>query len=213
MKIAARRALPFFALLGSALAAQPAKARSEADVPPITDTHWIETESSASAQTPETTIRKWPELSQITARAMIAKYGEPNRFGPNALIWLHNGPWEKSIVYRNAWPHSPVKKDQDYLKQVIGYRVPDDKVETLRRFDRRLEVDETTNELSFQSDNESTNFLALNLADDIVTEKRSVDDARDFFRKTLELQRSGKSSEYLEGFLFDVPNERTVVPE
>ena len=177
-----------------------------------TDSHWIETEGSDASKTPEAVIRSWPETPRKTARMMIEKYGRPNRYSEDSLVWVHNGPWEKTVVYREAWPHSAVKRDKDYLKQVIGYHVPEDKVDSLRRFDRRLEVDKETNEVSFQSESERTNFLALNLADEIATDKRSVEDARDFFRKTESFASSGKSSQYCDGLLFSPANERVITP-
>jgi hypothetical protein len=205
--------LGLVALLMAVAAGHKAKASGEIETQkPSATTHWIETKSSDSAQTPETVVREWPELSQKMARAMIEKYGQPVRFNDDALVWEHNGSWQKSVVYRAAWPHSAAKKDVDYLKQTIGYRVPQEKIEDLRRFDKRLSVNTETNEVSFQSESEKTNFLALNLADEIVTEKRSVEDARDYFKKTARLAESGKSSQYTEGFLFPVPNERVVNP-
>jgi len=160
------------------------------------------TEGTQASQTPETVISKWPEGARLTARDMIAKYGEPNRFSEGALVWIDNGPWQKTVVYRNAWPHFLGRKDKDYLEQTISYRVPIEKIEDLKRFDRRLEINESRGQLSARSESEAMNFLALNLADEIVTDKRGVDDARDFMAKTESLSASGKSSNYTKGFLF-----------
>ena len=44
-------------------------------------------------------------------------------------------------------------------------------------------------------------FLALNLANDIVTGKKSVEEARKFYAETM---REMKHPEYKQGFLFDV---------
>jgi len=160
------------------------------------------TEGTQASQTPETVVQKWPEGARATAREMISKYGQPNRFSEGALVWIDNGPWQKTVVYRNAWPHFLGRRDKDYLEQTIAYRVPTDKIEDLKRFDRRLEINESRGQLSSRSESEAMNFLALNLADEIVTEKRGVDDARDFMAKTESLAASGKSSAYTKGFLF-----------
>src|SRR5665213_1085462 len=130
------------------------------------------TEGTEASQTPQTVILKWPEGARVTARAMISKYGEPNRFSEGALVWIDNGPWQKSVVYRSAWPHFLGRKDKDYLEQTIAYRVPAEKIDDLKRFDRRLEVNESRGQLSARSESEALNFLALNLADEIVTDKR-----------------------------------------
>jgi hypothetical protein len=57
------------------------------------------------------------------------------------------------------------------------------------------------------------NILALNLADEIVTDRRSVEDARDFYRETAQLSRSGKTSRYTEGFLFELHNDSGSSPQ
>jgi transposase len=39
------------------------------------------------------------------ARNMIKKYGLPNEATPSMLIWYNNGPWNKTIVHKEAIPH------------------------------------------------------------------------------------------------------------
>jgi hypothetical protein len=159
------------------------------------------------ARSPEETIAQWPELARAAARATIAKYGKPDEIGEDALVWYANGPWKKTIAHRRAWPHYSYMRDKDYLESTIGYAVPTDKLEDLTRFDKRLDVDQASSEMSSRSDGESTNYLALNLADEIIKGKRTVEDARDFYVKTTRLAAAGKSSPYLNGFMFDVRND------
>jgi hypothetical protein len=161
-----------------------------------------QTEGTASSKTPEDAIRKWPEAARVTALAMIAKYGRPTRYSKDALVWIDNGPWEKTVVYRGAWPHFVGRKNKDYLEQTIAYRVPAGKIDELKRFDRRLEVNESRSQLSARSESEPMNFLALNLAHEIVMDRSSVEDARDFYVKTERLSKAGKSSRYMDGLLF-----------
>ena len=163
------------------------------------------TEGTAGSQTPETVIQNWPEGARLTARMMIAKYGEPTRWSEGALVWIANGPWEKSVVYRSAWTHYAGQRDKDYLEQTTAYRVPSGKIEDLRRFNRLLEADVRHGRLSIRSESEPMNFLALNLADEIVTGKRSVEEAREVYLKVERLAKSGKSSAYMEGLLFPKP--------
>ena len=165
-------------------------------------------EKKTQFQSPETAIRKWPEASRVTARAMIAKYGQPERWNEGALTWINNGPWEKTVVYRSWWPRFLGKRNHDNLEQTIAYRVPPEKVDDLKRFDRRLAVDQGRSQLSARSESEPQNFLALNLADEIVTEKRSVEEARDFYGKTERLSKAGKSSAYMGGLLFPDRSDR-----
>jgi hypothetical protein len=160
------------------------------------------TEGTQASRTPDSVVRQWPDAARATARAMIAKYGQPVRWSEAALVWVANGPWEKTVVYRSAWPHFTGRRDKDYLEQTIAYRVPAEKFDALRRFDKRISIDGDTGQLSARSESESTNFLTMNLADEIVTGKREVADARDFYKKTVSLSKSGKSSPYMSGLLF-----------
>jgi hypothetical protein len=106
------------------------------------------TEGTKASQTPETVILKWPEGARAMARRMIEKYGEPARFTEGALVWIGNGFWEKTVVYRSAWPHFLGKRDKDYLEQTIAYQVPDEKLADLKRFDRRIGVSQNGDRLS-----------------------------------------------------------------
>jgi hypothetical protein len=168
--------------------------------------------NSSAVETPETVIRQWPELPREIARETIEKYGEPTQFDDNELIWADVGRWKRTVVYRNGGPRSFWTAGRDHLEQTIVYQVPDDKLEALRRFDPRIKVDKTTAELSARSESEGLNFLALNLAEEIVTEMRGVDDARGFYRETAELAKSGKSSPYLEGFVFSFGSKPVLTP-
>jgi hypothetical protein len=155
----------------------------------------------ALARTADATVQAWPERSRLIARAMIEEYGEPDSFDEITLTWRGNGKWKKSVVYRGTWPHFVTLRGKDYLEQTIGCRVPAGKVEELKRFDAAIGVDREAGELSARSDSEPLNYLALNLAKEIIDDRRSVEDARAFYRKTAELYESGKSSPYLGGFI------------
>jgi hypothetical protein len=170
-------------------------------------------QTSASLRTPEKILQKWPERAHSIARVMIEKYGQPNRISVEALVWYNNAPWEKSVVYRKARPHSLFKPDKNFLEQTIFYQVPDDKINALRRFDQGIAVNEARDELSCRSESEDANFLALNLADEIITNKRGIKDARDFYRQTQRLSQSGKTSPYMHRFLFELINDISSRPK
>jgi hypothetical protein len=159
-------------------------------------------ETTAAVQTPETTIRNWPARPRLEARALIAKFGPPSRFDDDSLVWVDNAPWTETVVYRRTPEDVAGLNRQDTLKQSIFYDVPDTKIAALKRFDGRLAFDRGTRVLSTYSENEKLNFLALNLAAEIVNNTRSSDEAREFYRKTVELSASGKTSAYMSGFLF-----------
>jgi hypothetical protein len=148
-------------------------------------------------------IKDWPQLPQMLAMAMLEEYGEPSLMEEDALVWLNNGPWLRTIVYRTAQYHASAAPDKDYLQQIIGYGIPAGKVSDLKLFDKRIEVYPTEGELSSCSDSERSNYLALNLAHEIIRGKKSARDARKFYDRTSRLAAAGKSSPYTEGLLWN----------
>jgi hypothetical protein len=167
---------------------------------------------AAKAATPESIIRTWPAPEKAAAGAMMAKYGRPSQFDRRTMVWFNNGTWKRTIVYRSPLHLAGKKPSKDFLQQTIGYIVPFDRLAALKEFSKDLEVSTTAGEMSFASDRESTNLLALNLADEIVVGKRDVAQARTFFIKTERLAASGKSSPYLEKLGFEVDNNRYMAP-
>jgi hypothetical protein len=152
----------------------------------------------------ETVLSDWPENSRFAAREMIAKYGEPIRVGDDKLVWPVIAPWSKIVVYRRAPRGLFGWRGEDVVEQSIWYFVPDDKVADLARFDDRLTWDMSTGELSSRAESEGLNFLALNLADEIVAGTRTPSQAREFYRRTVQLSESGKSSPYMSGIIFSI---------
>jgi hypothetical protein len=191
------------ALIVLVAAAAPAALFAQNDIRTVPDQERVEAPGESS-QKAETTIADWPESARAIARAMLQKYGEPERITDRGLLWEYNGPWRKTIAFRNASPHYRWIRDKDYLKQTIVYPIPDNKLAALARFDMRIKFDKSSGELSARSGSEALNYLALNLAQEIATDQRSVEDARAFYRKAQELSLSGKSSPYLEGFVFAI---------
>jgi hypothetical protein len=168
----------------------------EAPEPPVRN------ETTAAVQSPETTILNWPARPRLAALALIAKFGEPNRFDEDKLAWDGNAPWRETVVYRRAPEEVGGLNDDDDVKQSIFHGIPPMKIAELKRFDARLKFDPETGILSSYSPSEKLNFLALNLAAEIANNTRDADEAREFYRKTVELAASGKNSAYMNGFLF-----------
>lgn len=160
----------------------------------------------------EAIIESWPKDLQTQARALIERYGKPGASDANALVWLDNGPWRKTVLHREGFTRPMMGQDRDHLEQVVSYQVPENKVAEIQRFDKRIEVNRATDEMSSRADTESMNFLALNLADDIIRGDRTAQAARMFYRKVKMLEKAGKSSPYLEGLLFAKRGETTKEP-
>jgi hypothetical protein len=138
---------------------------------------------------------------------MMEKYGPPNVAGPILLAWLHNEPWKRTIVFRFAAIDDPTAQG-DVLAQTIIYPIPASKWDDLSSFGHGLTYDPLSQELTARASSEEANFLALNLADEIVSGRRDVPAANRFYQKTISQSLSGKSSRYMERLLFDIIHAR-----
>jgi hypothetical protein len=158
----------------------------------------VATGTSASA-----VAGSWSAKHKETADMLIAKYGQPNVVSNEALIWTSRGPFMKTILWRNPIAHDFPMSHEDYLTQSVLYRVPADKLDELWEYDGSVWAHRTRGELSAQCDKEEMNFLALNLSHDIITNKRTVADARAFYAKTaMEFKNGNRSSPYTSGLMF-----------
>ncbi len=169
--------------------------------------------ASALAQAPSTTaepgqakqiIQNWPDTSKQAAEAMIQKYGGPGEVTPTMLIWENSGPWMRTIVYKQEIDHDFPMPHKDVLEQFIPYKVPVELFDDLAAYDGSVIVERTKGEISARCDKEAANFLAINLAHDIVTGKKTVDQARQAYADTMKMVMEGKSPEITQKFTFDV---------
>jgi hypothetical protein len=141
-------------------------------------------------------VSLWPEASKTVAEAMLEKYGPPDRVDIDRLSWNDNGSWRKTTVYRLP------REGEGVLEQTIRYDVPQDKRAALSSLDLSVKVRQVDDRLSVASESEETNFLALNLIDEVIREKKTPEEAREFYRKEVKLFDSGKTSSYMQGLLF-----------
>lgn len=141
-------------------------------------------------------ISAWPVVAQRTAEVVLETYGPPDLSVSDRLVWYDNGAWKITTVYRDPREHL------DVLEQTVGYRVPQEKVPALAKLDLALRISRDNRSLSAVSESEETNILALNLADEVVREKRSPEEARAFYLKTVVQWNAGKSSAYMKELLF-----------
>ena len=158
--------------------------------------------SRMSASDVNTIISNWPEAAKMAAQATIQKYGQPTESTQNILVWRDNGPWKKTVVTKEETPHNFPMAHKDVLQQTIYYNVPLEYFDDLARFDGSVTVDRTKGTLAARCDKEENNFLALNLANEIIKGKRSVDNARAFLAQTVAARMRGEKSEYTAGLMF-----------
>lgn len=168
---------------------------------------------SAAATNVDQLIRDWPDTPREVAQKMIQKYGPPHEATASKLVWHKTGPWKRTILSREEVKHNWPKPHTDVLEQVIDYRVPPDKFDDLAKYDGSVIAERTKGELSARCDKEEMNFLALNLANDVVTGKRSIEEARSFYTQTAVAAMKGETPEYVQGFRFQLPKGDTADPD
>jgi hypothetical protein len=126
----------------------------------------------------------WPQASRKALEATVQKYGMPTEMTNTMAVWKNSGPFLKTVVFSEEIPHRFPKPHSDVLEQTIYYRVPPDRFDDLAQFDGSIKADRTKGTLSARCDSEANNILALNLANDIITGAKSVEEARQFLATT-----------------------------
>jgi hypothetical protein len=129
------------------------------------------------------------------------------------MIWLDNSPWKYTILHREEVPHNFPVKHMDILEQAIDYRVPPGKVDALAVYNGSVTVHRTKGDMVAMCDREEMNFLALNLAHDIVTEKLSAAAARQIYTTTAVAFLKGEKPPYTQGLQFQAPPGDTGDPD
>ena len=158
-------------------------------------------------------IASGPEASQNAAREMGQKYGSPDEATDTHLVWLGRGPWKRSILSREPVPHDWPKPHLDVLEQVIDFPVDPARLDDLARFDGGVMVERTKGELSSRCGGERGNFLAINLARDVATGKRTVEQARAFYEEALAGPATGEKAQYMAQLMFDEVATETADPD
>lgn len=159
------------------------------------------------------TIKGWPKVSQEVARAMMEKYGQPGGVTPDMLIWNNTGPWKRTIVYRVEIDHAFPMPHKDVLEQFIDYRIPPHKYDELAAYDGSVVVQRTVGEISARCDKEAANFLALNLAHDVVTGNKDVEQARSSYADSISAMMKGGKPANMQGLSFKVMQGGTGDPD
>ncbi len=154
-------------------------------------------------------ISAWSAKPKEVANAMINKYGNPQEATSNMLIWYNNGPWKRTILYKEEIPHDFPKPHTDLLQQFMDYKTPVDKFDELATYDGSVIVERTKGEISARCDKEEMNFLALNLANDVATGNKTVEEARMYYAKAAMAFMNGEKDPYTQGLQFTVPHGNT----
>jgi hypothetical protein len=158
----------------------------------------------------EELIHGWPKNPRESAQRLIEYYGEPHEYSASQLIWYdtHDG-WKRTVLSKVEAPHHFPSPHTDYLEQFINYRVPIDMYSSLAEYDGSVIVERTKGEMSARCGGTSMNFVAINLAHDIITGKRSVPEARQEYSRLYQAYQAGEKPPYTQAFQFELPREDT----
>jgi hypothetical protein len=160
----------------------------------------------ADANEVNSILAGWMSEPRMTAKKMIDKYGVPNEATDTHLTWWHNGPWKWTKIENVAIPHDFPMPHHDMMQQAINWRVSPAMFDALAKYDGSVIVERTRGEVSARCDKEEANFLALNLAYDIVRNRRNVAQARDFYATTIKQMKAmrldSQHARYVKGFIF-----------
>jgi hypothetical protein len=149
-------------------------------------------------------IADWPEQSREAAKLVIDKHGDPDEATDAQLIWHNRAPWRRIVATKAFYRHDFPTTHYDSVQGIIDYRVPPEKLAELGRFDGSVIVDRTPGEVSARCHDEEANNLALNLMHDIVTGKKDVSQAREYYKTEFLDYRRKKPTPYMERLRFPV---------
>ncbi len=158
-------------------------------------------------------IASWPQASQMAAHMAMEKYGPPAETTASMLIWNKSGQWKRTVVYNYEVSHDFPMHHTDVMQQFIDYRVSPDMVEALAKFDGSVVVNRTNGEISARCDALGANILAINLANQIVTGKMSVAEARKTYGEQIMAMKAGRPAPMTEQLNFTVPMGGTADPD
>lgn len=167
----------------------------------------VTAQATAMAPTAESVnamIAEWPESARMAAAEMMQKYGPPEIAVATHLMWRDNGPWLWTRIDNHETQHEFPAHHTDVMEQAINYRVRPDMFDELAAYDGSVHVRRTEGVMSARCDKEGANFLALNLANDVATGRRSVADARAYYARAIDtFMRTQQMDPYMQQLQFD----------
>lgn len=147
----------------------------------------------------EATIQGWSADSRIAAAALLEEFGAPDWVDSSRLVWHDKHLFKRVAV----WDEIPGDESgRDIIEQAVTSRVPQEKRPELAAFSDGIRVSPDGRETAARADSVETSTLMLNLANEIVRDVRTPEEARDIYQRTLRLQAAGKISPYLQGLTF-----------
>ncbi len=151
----------------------------------------------------------WSDASKMAVMMMTKQYGEPTAKTADMMMWKNTGQWKKTVVYAKEFKHDFPMPHTDVMQQWIDYKVPQEKFNELAMFDGSVVCNRTNGEMSARCDKEGANFLAINLANDIIKGTKTAKSARDFYATSVKEFINGGKPAYMMKLQFDVASGNT----
>jgi hypothetical protein len=215
-------ALPLAGLVALGLLSAPAIAATPTGTTTTTGSGMsMTTTTSPDTAAVEQMTANWPDKVKEAIRMTMQKYGPPSEVGMMEVMW-HNedmsndrmSPFKHIHIFKTEVPHNFPIVHTDFMKQVINYDIPEDRVDELAAFDGSVTFNRTKGELAAMCDKEENNILALNVANDVLMGKRTAEEARAFFAETVAAaQSNGALPDYMQKLQFDLPTASTADPD
>ncbi len=146
--------------------------------------------------------RSWSDEQGRMVEALVGKYGEPDILGETMLVWNQRGRWKRIVATEDAFLHDFPFSHEDFIECETAYRVPVDKVEDLARFDGSIVVRRTDGTIAAKCHDEESNYLSVNLAHDIITGSKTVDEARRAYVDIMIDYRAKRPTPYFDALQF-----------
>lgn len=155
-------------------------------------------------------MASWPASARMAAADMMKKYGPPQEVTATMLKWRNNGPWKSTVISNYETPHRFPMPHPDVMEQTIDYRVPAAMFDDLAAYDGSVTADRTQGHLAARCDKEGANFLAINLAHDVVTRRKGVVAARAYYSRAIStFKKTGRMDPYMQRLQFTPPRGQT----
>ncbi|HTC45540.1 MAG TPA: hypothetical protein VK696_10860 [Steroidobacteraceae bacterium] len=155
----------------------------------------------------------WPVERQVLAAHLVSRYGNPQEMTAESLTWHDNGPWKRTVLYKEGDLHNFPLPHRDVLWQTLNYKVPANKVAALLSYDGSILIDRTRGEVTVHCDSEEENTLIFNIANTIVTGENTVEQAMAYHGQVVEGMRIHEPEEYPQKLLFKSPKSNATTAE
>jgi len=147
----------------------------------------------------------WNQTAKDAARQMFDKYGAPQEVTANRLIWHDNRPWKRTVVTNQDVRHNFPDQHTDVLEQTLAIDVPVARYGDLAAFDGSVTANRTAGEFTSCNSREDHNFIALNLAGDILSGRLTVPQARQRMAELVQQNDAGQTVSYAGDIRFSLP--------